>query len=177
MWSISSWQNYYKSVFFSKAEWWLTELLFLSLNNWGLNFLQNECSQSSQIYLSPEKLRKIFTLQSWKFLNDKIDQNINFAINSQQKLVKGPRCNYYQVFWMNNWYGQRLIGDLSNVPFVPLRDELISLNRGSKSPPSSCMYITYILQCNIIFEGKNSPESWARIQAKEEGSFLQGLQS
>ena len=34
---------------------------FLSLNNWGLNFLQNECSQSSQIYLSPEKLRQMFT--------------------------------------------------------------------------------------------------------------------
>ena len=33
---------------------------FLFLNSWGLNFLQNECSKSSQIYLSPEKLRKIF---------------------------------------------------------------------------------------------------------------------
>ena len=37
---------------------WLAELLFLSLNKWGLNFLQNECSQSSLIYLSPEKLKK-----------------------------------------------------------------------------------------------------------------------
>ena len=63
----------------SQAEWWVAELLFLSLNNWGLNFLQNECSQSSQIYLSPEKLRKVFTFQSCKFLNDKIDQKINFA--------------------------------------------------------------------------------------------------
>ena len=63
----------------SQAEWWVAELLFLSLNNWGLNFLQNKCSQSSQIYLSPEKLRKVFTFQSCKFLNDKIDQNINFA--------------------------------------------------------------------------------------------------
>ena len=68
-----------KSVFFPKAEWWVVELLFLSLNNWGLNFLQNECSQSSQIYFSPEKLRKMFTFQSCKFLNDKIDQNSNFA--------------------------------------------------------------------------------------------------
>ena len=32
---------------------------FLSLNNWDLKFLQNECSQSSQIYLSLEKLRKL----------------------------------------------------------------------------------------------------------------------
>ena len=32
---------------------------FLSLNNWDLNFLQNEYSQSSQIYLSPKKLRKL----------------------------------------------------------------------------------------------------------------------
>ena len=65
-WSISS------CVFFPHAEWWVAELLFLSLNIWGLNFLQNECSQSSQIYLSPEKLRKMFTFQSCKFLNDKI---------------------------------------------------------------------------------------------------------
>ena len=35
------------------------KLLFLSLNNEGLNFLQNEWSQSSHIYLSPEKLRKL----------------------------------------------------------------------------------------------------------------------
>ena len=31
-WSISSWQEYYKCVFFPKAEWWVAELLFLSLN-------------------------------------------------------------------------------------------------------------------------------------------------
>ena len=74
----------------SQAEWWVAELLFLSLNNWGLNFLQNKCSQSSQIYLSPEKLRKVFTFQSCKFLNDKIDQNINFA--------KLPSAKY---FWYN----------------------------------------------------------------------------
>ena len=38
-WSISSWQKYYKSVFFPKDEWLIAELLFLSLYNWGLNFL------------------------------------------------------------------------------------------------------------------------------------------
>ena len=32
---------------------------FLSLSNWSLNFQQNECSQSSQIYLSPKKLRNL----------------------------------------------------------------------------------------------------------------------
>ena len=48
------------SVFFPKAEWWVAELLFLSLNNRGLNFLQNECSQSAQIYLSLEKTEKNF---------------------------------------------------------------------------------------------------------------------
>ena len=74
-WSISSWHNSYMSVFFPKAEWWVAELLFLSLNNSGLNFLQNECSWSSKIYLSPERLRKMFTFQYCKFLNDKIDQN------------------------------------------------------------------------------------------------------
>ena len=25
-----------KSVFFPKSEWWVAEILFLSLNNWGL---------------------------------------------------------------------------------------------------------------------------------------------
>ena len=52
----------------------------------GPNFVQNESSQSSQIYLSPEKLRKMFTFQSCKFLNDKIDQNTNSTwFNSQEK--------------------------------------------------------------------------------------------
>ena len=40
---LSQTDNSYNSVFFSKVEWWEAELLFLSLNNWGLNFLQNEC--------------------------------------------------------------------------------------------------------------------------------------
>ena len=40
----------------------------MSLNNWGLNFLQNEFSQSSQIYLSQEKLRKMFTFSILKWL-------------------------------------------------------------------------------------------------------------
>ena len=66
-WSISSWQKYHMSVFFPKVEWWVAELIFLSLNNWGLKFQQNKCSQFSQIYLSSEKLSKVFTFQSWKF--------------------------------------------------------------------------------------------------------------
>ena len=95
-WSISSWYKYYESVFFPKAEWWVTKLLFLSLNNWGLKFLQNECSQSSRIYLSPEKLRKMFTFQSCKFVNDKIGQNINFA-----KLPSGITVNF--IFQEQLW--------------------------------------------------------------------------
>ena len=47
--------------------------LFLTHNKWGLNFLQNECSQN---HLSPEKLRKMFTFQFCKFLNDEIGQKI-----------------------------------------------------------------------------------------------------
>ena len=46
---LSQADKYYMSVFFPKVEWWVAELLFLSLNNWSLNFLQNEFSQSSQI--------------------------------------------------------------------------------------------------------------------------------
>ena len=43
-WSILSWQEYDKSVFFPKADWWVAELLFLSLNNevwtfWKMNAL------------------------------------------------------------------------------------------------------------------------------------------
>ena len=63
-WSISSWQKYFKSVYFPKAEWWLAELLFLSLNNWGLNFLQNE--------LARLMLWSIFSfknLQDWKVIS------------------------------------------------------------------------------------------------------------
>ena len=40
-WSISSWQKYYNSVFFPKAEWWVAELLFLSPNNWHTTFSWN----------------------------------------------------------------------------------------------------------------------------------------
>jgi hypothetical protein len=80
----------------------VVELFFLSLNNWGLNFLQNKCSQSSQIYLSAEKLRKVFTLQSCKFLNDKIDQNINFA--------KLPSAKYFlyslQFYYPSHSFGK-----------------------------------------------------------------------
>ena len=65
---LSQTDNSYNSVFFSKVEWWVVELLFVSLNNWGLNFLQNEFSQSSQIYLSQEKLRKMFTFSILKWL-------------------------------------------------------------------------------------------------------------
>ena len=46
--------------------------------------MQNECSQSSQIYLSPEKLRFFFTFQSWKFLNDKFK-----LPTAKKKPVKG----------------------------------------------------------------------------------------
>ena len=42
-------------------------------------FLQNKCSQSSQIYLSLEKLSKVFTFQSLKFLSDKINLKITLA--------------------------------------------------------------------------------------------------
>lgn len=44
------------------------------LNNWGLNFLQNESSQFSQIYLSPGKLSKVFTFQSCKWLFAKLSK-------------------------------------------------------------------------------------------------------
>ena len=43
---------------FPKAEWWVAELFFLSLNNWGMNFFQNECSQSSQILPLTKKTEK-----------------------------------------------------------------------------------------------------------------------
>ena len=60
---LKSLSHFLKKVISTKGK------VFLSLNNWGLNFLQNKCSQFSQIYLSQEKLREKI----------KIDQNINFA--------------------------------------------------------------------------------------------------
>ena len=59
---LSQADKYYKSVFFPKAKWWIAELFFLSLNNRGLNFPQNECSQSSQIYLSPKTEKNVYFL-------------------------------------------------------------------------------------------------------------------
>ena len=56
-WSIPSWQQYYKSVLFPKDEWWVAELVFLSLNNWGLNFLQNE---SSDLLLTRKTEKKVY---------------------------------------------------------------------------------------------------------------------
>ena len=73
-----------------KDEWWVAELLFLSLNKWGLNLLQNEFSNLQ------EKLRKMFTLQSCKFLNDKIDPNINFdKLPSAKNFFGGYNCRLY----------------------------------------------------------------------------------
>ena len=50
----------------SQTEYWVVEFFFLSLTNWGLNFLQNKSSQTSHINFSPEKLRKL-QLQACKF--------------------------------------------------------------------------------------------------------------
>ena len=55
-----------------------SKLIFLSPNYSGLIFLQNKYPQSSQIYLSPEKTENLFTFQCCNFLNDEIDQSINF---------------------------------------------------------------------------------------------------
>ena len=73
------------------AEWWVAKLLFPSLNDWGLNFLQNECSQSSQIYLPPEKLRKrlLFNL-------------VNFWMIKLTKTSILPNCQVpNSFFWYN----------------------------------------------------------------------------
>ena len=53
---------YYKSVFFPKLSDGYQNFLFLSINNWGLNFLQNKCSQSSQIYLNRKTEKNVYFL-------------------------------------------------------------------------------------------------------------------
>jgi hypothetical protein len=59
--------------------------------------LKNESSQPSQIYLLPEKLRKLFTFQACKYLNDKINQNINFAkLPSAKLFFWGVTVIYHQ---------------------------------------------------------------------------------
>ena len=83
---------------------------FLSLNDWGLNFLQNECSQSSQIYLSPEKLRKL----------SRKCQLFNLANFWMIKLIKTsilPNCqvsngNFLFVENYTNFNISGLLGDL-----------------------------------------------------------------
>ena len=86
------------TAFFFKAEWWVAELLFLSLNNWGLNFLQNESSQFSQIYLSPEKLSKVFTFQSYKWLFAKLSKFTKMTtIFTQIVVLSENRCHFVNL--------------------------------------------------------------------------------
>ena len=63
-------------VLLFQVEWCVT-ICFLSFNNWGLNFLQNKYSQSSQIYLYQKNWwKKVFTFQSCKFLNNKLTKSL-----------------------------------------------------------------------------------------------------
>ena len=95
---LSQTDNSYYGVFFSKVEWWVVELLFLSLNNWGLNFLQNESSQFSQIYLSPEKLSKVFTFQSCKWLFAKLSKFTKMTtIFTQIVVLSENRCHFVNL--------------------------------------------------------------------------------
>ena len=95
---LSQTDNSYYGVFFSKVEWWVVELLFLSLNNWGLNFLQNESSQFSQIYLSPEKLSKVFTFQSCKWLFAKLSKFTKMTtIFTQIVVLSKNRCHFVNL--------------------------------------------------------------------------------
>ena len=55
--------------------------------------------QSSQIYLSPKKLRKLFTFQYCKFLNDKIDQSIYFANSFCRKFRPQLLRDRKEVHW------------------------------------------------------------------------------
>ena len=116
---LSQTDNSYNSVFFSKVEWWVVELLFVSLNNWGLNFLQNEFSQSSQIYLSQEKLRKMFTFSilkwlfaelskmttiftqnsPWMSFEWKVVSFCEFAQFSKQSFARLKSKHFSQFFW------------------------------------------------------------------------------
>ena len=95
---LSQTDNSYYGVFFSKVEWWVVELLFLSLNNQGLNFLQNESSQFSQIYLSPEKLNKVFTFQSCKWLFSKLSTFTKMTtIFTQIVVLSKNRCHFVNL--------------------------------------------------------------------------------
>ena len=95
---LSQTDNSYYGVFFSKVEWWVVELLFLSLNNWGLNFLQNESSQFPQIYLSPEKLSKVFTFQSCKWLFAKLSKFTKMTtIFTQIVVLSENRCHFVNL--------------------------------------------------------------------------------
>ena len=78
----------------SQAEWWVAELLFLSLNNWCLIFLQNECSQSSQIPL----MRK--TEKNWgKYL---LFNLANFWLIKLNKTSILPNCQVPNGFFRYN---------------------------------------------------------------------------
>ena len=112
---LSQTDNSYYGVFFSKVEWWVVELLFLSLNNWGLNFLQNESSQFSQIYLSPEKLSKVFTFQSCKWLFAKLSKFTKMTtIFTQIVVLSENRCHFVN-----------LLSFASSYFFISLKSKLV----------------------------------------------------
>ena len=72
----------------------ISKTSFLSLNNGGINFLQNECSQSFQIYLSPEKLRK---------LRKRIKLN-------KHQLCKIAKCHICFFLYNCNWFHSIKLG-------------------------------------------------------------------
>ena len=84
--SISSWQEYYKIECLLSQSWVIgSRTSFLFLINWGPNFLWNESSQSSQIYLWPEKLRQMLTFhfEWWNWPIDLVDYFANWIKNQQ----------------------------------------------------------------------------------------------
>ena len=62
----------------TQAEWWVAELLFLSLNNWGLNFLQNKCSlffwYNLQFCYPPHNFKKTLLYYSCQLEIDHVPQ-------------------------------------------------------------------------------------------------------
>ena len=71
----SSWQKYHMSVFFPKVEWWVAELLFLSLDSWGLKMNALNLLRFTSHQKNWEKC-KLFNVTNWMI---KFTKASNFA--------------------------------------------------------------------------------------------------
>ena len=113
-WCISNWHNSYSSIFFSKIEWWLAELLFLSLKTEAWTFCKMN-ALNSLIFTSHQKNWEkclLFNLANYCLLTDQNSQNDNYFHSKWSLNV---------VLSVNRYHFVNLLSFASSYFFLSLR--------------------------------------------------------